>query len=153
MDLCKIKKFIDFFEEFNFVELEIKEGEEVVCLLCVFKGGVVVVVVFVLVVVVLVLVVVVLVVVFVVEVLVVDVLLEGYVVKVLMVGIFYVFFILGVLVFVKVGQQVKVGEMLGIIEVMKMFNQIEVDVVGMVKVILVENGQLVEFDQFMFVIV
>jgi acetyl-CoA carboxylase biotin carboxyl carrier protein len=51
-----------------------------------------------------------------------------------------------------VGQQVKAGETLGIIEAMKMFNQIEADVAGTVQAILVENGQPVEFDQPMFVI-
>jgi acetyl-CoA carboxylase biotin carboxyl carrier protein len=51
-----------------------------------------------------------------------------------------------------VGQQVKAGETLGIIEAMKMFNQIEADVAGTVQAILVENGQPVEFDEPMFVI-
>lgn len=54
--------------------------------------------------------------------------------------------------FVKVGQQVKAGETLGIIEAMKMFNPIEAEVSGTVVAILVENGQPVEFDEPMFVI-
>lgn len=54
--------------------------------------------------------------------------------------------------FVKVGQQVKAGETLGIIEAMKMFNPIEAEVSGTVTAILVENGQPVEFDEPMFVI-
>lgn len=54
--------------------------------------------------------------------------------------------------FVKVGQQVKAGETLGIIEAMKMFNPIEADVSGTVRAILVENGQPIEFDEPMFVI-
>jgi len=54
--------------------------------------------------------------------------------------------------FVRVGQAVKAGETLGIIEAMKMFNPIEADVAGTVTAILVENGQPVEFDEPMFVI-
>ena len=54
--------------------------------------------------------------------------------------------------FVKVGQAVKAGETLAIIEAMKMFNQIEADVAGTIVAILVENGQPVEFDEPMFVI-
>jgi len=54
--------------------------------------------------------------------------------------------------FVKVGQQVKAGDTLGIIEAMKMFNPIEAEVSGTVRAILVENGQPVEFDEPMFVI-
>ena len=54
--------------------------------------------------------------------------------------------------FVKVGQAVKAGETLGIIEAMKMFNQIEADVAGTVLAVLVSNGQPVEFDEPMFVI-
>ncbi|EQD66737.1 acetyl-CoA carboxylase biotin carboxyl carrier protein subunit [mine drainage metagenome] len=54
--------------------------------------------------------------------------------------------------FVKVGQSVKLGQTLGVIEAMKMFNQIEADKSGTVVAILVENGQPVEFDEPMFVI-
>ena len=54
--------------------------------------------------------------------------------------------------FVTVGQQVKAGETLGIIEAMKMFNPIEADASGTVLAILCENGQPVEFDQPLFVI-
>jgi acetyl-CoA carboxylase biotin carboxyl carrier protein len=54
--------------------------------------------------------------------------------------------------FVKVGQTVKAGETLGIIEAMKMFNPIEADVSGIVSAILVKNGQPIEFDEPMFVI-
>jgi acetyl-CoA carboxylase biotin carboxyl carrier protein len=53
---------------------------------------------------------------------------------------------------VKVGQKVKAGDTLGIIEAMKMFNQIEADVAGTVLAVLVSNGQPVEFDEPMFVI-
>ena len=150
MDLRKIKKLIDLLEESNLAELEIKEGEEVVRLSRVPKGGV-------------------------------TMaaappvhapapvaaapvaqaaaaepaassLPAGHVVKAPMVGTFYASASPGTPAFVKVGQQVKAGETLGIIEAMKMFNQIEADVAGTVQAILVDNGQPVEFDQPMFVI-
>ena len=54
--------------------------------------------------------------------------------------------------FVKVGQTVKAGETLGIIEAMKMFNPIEAEVSGTVRAILVTSGQPIEFDEPMFVI-
>ena len=54
--------------------------------------------------------------------------------------------------FVSVGQQVKAGETLGIIEAMKMFNPIEAEVAGTVVAILGETGNPVEFDQPLFVI-
>ena len=54
--------------------------------------------------------------------------------------------------FVSVGQAVKAGETLGIIEAMKMFNPIEADVAGTVVAILCESGQPIEFDQPLFVI-
>jgi acetyl-CoA carboxylase biotin carboxyl carrier protein len=54
--------------------------------------------------------------------------------------------------FVKVGQSVKAGETMGVIEAMKMFNPIEAEVSGTVVAILVQNGQPVEFDEPMFVI-
>lgn len=151
MDLRKIKKLIDLLEESNLAELEIKEGEEVVRLSRVPKGGVAIaatppavhvpaavaapapvaqapaaeag-----------------------------NALPAGHVVKAPMVGTFYASATPGASAFVKVGQQVKAGETLGIIEAMKMFNQIEADVAGTVQAILVENGQPVEFDQPMFVI-
>ena len=55
-------------------------------------------------------------------------------------------------VFCEIGQQVKVGDVLCIVEAMKMMNQIKADKSGIVEAILVENGQPVEFDQPMFVI-
>jgi acetyl-CoA carboxylase biotin carboxyl carrier protein len=153
MDLRKIKKLIDLLEESNLAELEIKEGEEVVRLSRVPKGTVTVA----------------------------PApaavhmpapvaaapvaatpaaaadepasnLPAGHVVKAPMVGTFYASASPGAAAFVKVGQQVKAGETLGIIEAMKMFNQIEADVGGTVQAILIENGQPVEFDQPMFVI-
>lgn len=54
--------------------------------------------------------------------------------------------------FVTVGQTVAVGDTLGIVEAMKMFNPIEADQAGTVVAILCENGQPVEFDQPLFVI-
>ncbi|NLG60590.1 MAG: acetyl-CoA carboxylase biotin carboxyl carrier protein [Gammaproteobacteria bacterium] len=54
--------------------------------------------------------------------------------------------------FVTIGQAVNVGDTLGIVEAMKMFNPIEADQAGTVVAILCENGQPVEFDQPLFVI-
>ena len=152
MDLRKIKKLIDLLEESNLAELEIKEGEEVVRLSRVPKNtapaaaapaavaapvasapapaatAAAV------------------------EAPAANALPAGHVVKAPMVGTFYASSTPGSPAFVKVGQQVKAGETLGIIEAMKMFNQIEADVAGTVQAILVENGQPVEFDEPMFVI-
>ena len=150
MDLRKIKKLIDLLEESNLAELEIKEGEEVVRLSRIPKNTAPVAMaapvavaaapaavaaapapa----------------------EVPAADALPDGHVVKAPMVGTFYVSATPGAPAFVKVGQQVKTGETLGIIEAMKMFNQIEADADGVVKAILVENGQPLEFDEPMFVI-
>ncbi|GAA0906863.1 acetyl-CoA carboxylase biotin carboxyl carrier protein [Luteibacter anthropi] len=151
MDLRKIKKLIDLLEESNLAELEIKEGEEVVRLSRVPKGSVAVAA----------------------PVYqqapvaaapapaaavaapaapAADALPAGHVVKAPMVGTFYAASTPGAPAFATVGQQVKAGETLGIIEAMKMFNQIEADVAGTVVAVLVENGQPVEFDEPMFVI-
>ena len=154
MDLRKIKKLIDLLEESNLAELEIKEGEEVVRLSRIPKvaapaaaapapaapaaaapapvatapvASAP-------------------------EVPAADALPAGHVVKSPMVGTFYVSASPGSPAFVTVGQQVKVGEPLGVIEAMKMFNQIDAEVAGTVKAILIENGQPVEFDEPMFVI-
>ena len=54
--------------------------------------------------------------------------------------------------FVEVGQKVSVGDVICIIEAMKMFNQIEADRSGTIKAILVENGQPVEYDEPLFII-
>jgi acetyl-CoA carboxylase biotin carboxyl carrier protein len=54
--------------------------------------------------------------------------------------------------FVSVGQSVNVGDTLCIIEAMKMFNEIEADKAGVIKAILVSNGDPVEYDQPLFVI-
>ena len=55
-------------------------------------------------------------------------------------------------VFVKIGQSVKVGDTLCIIEAMKMFNEIEADRAGVIIDILVQNGEPVEYDQPLFII-
>lgn len=54
--------------------------------------------------------------------------------------------------FVKVGDSVKEGQVLAIVEAMKLMNEIESDFTGTVKEILVENGQAVEYGQPLFVI-
>jgi len=76
----------------------------------------------------------------------------GHVVRAPMVGTFYASASPGAPPFVAVGSQVKAGDPLGIIEAMKMFNQLEADVAGTVLAIVAENGQPVEFDQPLFVI-
>lgn len=78
--------------------------------------------------------------------------LEGHVVRSPMVGTFYRAPSPGSSAFVEEGQSVQVGDTLCIIEAMKMLNQIEADHAGVVKSVLVENGQPVEFDQPLFVI-
>ncbi|MNZ50100.1 Biotin carboxyl carrier protein of acetyl-CoA carboxylase [compost metagenome] len=55
--------------------------------------------------------------------------------------------------FVEVGQSVKKGDIICIVEAMKMMNHIEAEISGTISAILVENGQPVEFDQPMFTIV
>ncbi|MDU9392556.1 acetyl-CoA carboxylase biotin carboxyl carrier protein [Pseudomonas sp. zfem002] len=55
--------------------------------------------------------------------------------------------------FVEVGQSVKKGDTLCIVEAMKMMNHIEADIGGVIDAILVEDGQPVEFDQPLFTIV
>ncbi|SRR6266568_6810814 len=77
---------------------------------------------------------------------------EGHVVKAPMVGTFYRSATPGGGSFVEVGTVVKAGDTLCIIEAMKLMNEIEADVAGTVKAILVENGQPVEYGQPMLVI-
>lgn len=77
---------------------------------------------------------------------------EGHVVKSPMVGTFYRSASPGSKAFVDVGQTVNSGETLCIIEAMKLLNEIEADQSGVIKAILVENGQPVEFGQPLFVI-
>lgn len=76
----------------------------------------------------------------------------GYTVKSPMVGTFYRTPSPGAKAFVEVGQTVKVGQVLCIIEAMKMLNQIECDKNGVISAILAENEKPVEFDQPLFVI-
>ena len=76
----------------------------------------------------------------------------GHTVKSPMVGTFYRSGNPGSSSFVDVGQAVKKGDTLCIIEAMKLMNEIESDADGVVKAILVENGQPVEFDQPLFII-
>ena len=78
--------------------------------------------------------------------------LSGHVLRSPMVGAFYRSSGPDSAPFVDVGQQVKVGDPLCIVEAMKMMNQIQSDKAGVIKSILVENGDTVEFDQPLFVI-
>ena len=157
MDLRKIKKLIDLLEESNLAEIEIKEDEESVRLARMPRGGVAVA-----------------------APMAAPMhvehraapvmpmagptdaasgghakasdLPEGHVVRAPMVGTFYASPAPDKPAFVSVGQAVKAGETLGIIEAMKMFNPIEADVSGTVLKILVESGQPIEFDEPLFVI-
>ena len=140
MDLRKLKKLIDLVEESGIAELEITEGEEKVRI---SRGGV-------------------------------rgqaavesalphppaaapaepdPALPEGHILKSPMVGTFYRASAPGAKAFAEVGQTVAVGETVCIIEAMKLLNEIESDVSGTVKAILVENGQPVEYGQSLFLI-
>ena len=77
---------------------------------------------------------------------------EGHVLKSPMVGTFYRSSAPGAKPFVDVGQTVKAGETVCIIEAMKLLNEIEADQDGVVKAVLVENGQPVEYGQPLIVI-
>ena len=77
---------------------------------------------------------------------------EGHIVKAPMVGTFYRTSTPGANPFVEVGQAVKAGETLCIIEAMKLLNEIESDKDGIIKAVLVENGQPVEYGEPLFVI-
>ena len=77
---------------------------------------------------------------------------EGHVMTAPMVGTFYRAGSPGAPAFVEVGSTVKEGDTLCILEAMKLMNEIEADVSGTIKAILVENGQPVEFGQPLFVI-
>lgn len=79
--------------------------------------------------------------------------LHGNVVKSPMVGTFYRSPSPSSPVFVEVGQHVKVGDVICIVEAMKMMNQIEADHSGVVEAILVEDGEPVEYDQALITIV
>jgi len=77
----------------------------------------------------------------------------GHAVKSPMVGTFYASPSPEANAFVKVGQQVKVGDVVCIIEAMKMMNQIEADKAGTIEAILIDDGEPVEFDQPLVTIV
>jgi acetyl-CoA carboxylase biotin carboxyl carrier protein len=77
---------------------------------------------------------------------------EGYVVKSPMVGTFYRSSAPGSPPFVEIGSEVKEGATLCIIEAMKLLNEIDTDKGGVVKQILIENGQPVEFGQPLFIL-
>jgi acetyl-CoA carboxylase biotin carboxyl carrier protein len=142
MDLRKLKKLIDLVQESGIAELEITEGEEKVKIV---KGG------------------------------------EaaaataapppaspivlapqapvaesapplGHVIKAPIVGTFYRASAPAANPFVEIGQSVKEGQTVCIIEAMKLMNEIEADAAGVVKAILVENGQPVEYGQPLFLL-
>ena len=78
--------------------------------------------------------------------------LSGHILRSPMVGAFYRSASPDAAPFVEVGSHVKVGDALCIVEAMKRMNQIQSDKAGVIKSILVENGDTVEFDQPLFVI-
>ena len=148
MDLRKLKKLIDLVQESGIAELEITEGEEKVKIV---KGGVVTVAAA--------------------QPVAVGATpaaaaaapsaapptepepgQEGHVVKAPMVGTFYRSPSPDAKPFVEVGQAVKEGDTICIIEAMKLMNEIEADASGVVKAILVENGQPVEYGQPLFIL-
>ncbi|HTG98268.1 MAG TPA: acetyl-CoA carboxylase biotin carboxyl carrier protein [Burkholderiales bacterium] len=149
MDLRKLKKLIDLVQESGIAELEITEGEEKVKIV---KGGTVTVAAA--------------------PIMAMpaaapaapalaaapaaaeapDAGQEGHVVKAPMVGTFYRSSSPDAKPFVEVGQAVKEGDTICIIEAMKLMNEIEADASGVVKAILVENGQPVEYGQPLFIL-
>jgi len=144
MDIRKIKKLIEIIEESGIAELEVKEGEEsirisrysAVSAPAVYAPAPAVV----------------------------SVsaasaaiaadeeTIAGHVVKSPMVGTFYRSASPGTKTFVEVGQAVQSGDTLCIIEAMKILNQIEADASGVIKQILVENAEPVEYGQPLFII-
>ncbi|MBI1398136.1 MAG: acetyl-CoA carboxylase biotin carboxyl carrier protein [Betaproteobacteria bacterium] len=76
----------------------------------------------------------------------------GHVIKSPMVGTFYRSSSPGGKPFVEVGQNIAEGDTLCIIEAMKLLNEIEADATGVIKAILVENGQPVEYGEPLFVL-
>ncbi|HEY6548702.1 MAG TPA: acetyl-CoA carboxylase biotin carboxyl carrier protein [Vicinamibacteria bacterium] len=77
---------------------------------------------------------------------------EGHVIRSPMVGTFYRSSAPGAKAFVEVGQAVKAGDTLCIIEAMKLLNEIEADQDGIVKAILAENGQPVEYGEPLYIL-
>lgn len=149
MDIRKVKKLIELLEESGISEIEIKEGEEAVRISrghsappvymqpppmqaatvapAALTGGNP-------------------------EPVKTDNEITGHVIESPMVGTYYEAPAPGSSPFVKVGQRVNVGDTLCIIEAMKILNQIESDVAGVVKAILCPNGEPVEFGQKLFII-
>jgi len=78
---------------------------------------------------------------------------KGHVIRSPMVGTFYRSPSPGSPQFVEVGKHVKVGDVICIVEAMKMMNQLESDKAGVIEAILVEDGQPIEFDQPLMTIV
>ncbi|MCO3932666.1 acetyl-CoA carboxylase biotin carboxyl carrier protein [Pseudomonas aeruginosa] len=129
MDIRKVKKLIELLEESGIDELEIREGEESVRISRHSKTAAAA------------------------ESAPAAPKLNGNVVRSPMVGTFYRAASPTSANFVEVGQSVKKGDILCIVEAMKMMNHIEAEVSGTIESILVENGQPVEFDQPLFTIV
>ena len=77
---------------------------------------------------------------------------EGHVIKAPMVGTFYRASAPEAKPFAEVGDSVKAGQTVCIIEAMKLMNEIEADATGVIKAILVENGQPVEYGQPLFIL-
>lgn len=77
---------------------------------------------------------------------------SGHVMRSPMVGTFYRASSPGAKNFAEVGQTVNAGDTLCIVEAMKMMNQIEADKSGVIKAILIDNGEPVEFDEPLFII-
>ena len=77
---------------------------------------------------------------------------DGYTVTAPMVGTFYSATSPGTAPFVQVGDQINEGDILCIVEAMKMMNQIEAEISGTIKAIKVQNGEPVEYGQTLFVI-
>ncbi|MFQ3200720.1 MAG: acetyl-CoA carboxylase biotin carboxyl carrier protein [Zhongshania sp.] len=78
---------------------------------------------------------------------------KGHIIKSPMVGTFYLSPSPSSPSFVQVGQHVKVGDVICIVEAMKMMNQIEADKSGVIEAILVDDAEPVEFDQSLITIV
>lgn len=77
---------------------------------------------------------------------------SGYIFRSPMVGIFYRTPSPNSKAFVEIGQHVNVGDTVCIIEAMKIMNQIETDKSGIIKAIIVESGQTIEYDEPLFII-